>query len=110
MYCPNCKKDVETEKYCIYCGADLAPEVSTEELQVTKPAKDETADKLPKKTGLGILAGIGAIVVAAVYTILPVDVIPDVTPVLGFLDDLGIDVVALLFAIAKFIANKKKKQ
>jgi hypothetical protein len=109
MYCPECKKEVETEKYCIFCGADLAPEIKTEELQVKEPAKGEAEDKLPKKSALGILAGIGAIVVAAVYTILPVDIVPDVTPILGFLDDLGIDAVAILFAIARFIARKKKK-
>ena len=110
MYCPNCKKDVETEKFCIYCGADLALEVSTQELQVKEPAKGGKEDKLPKQSNLGILAGIGAIVVAAIYTIMPVDVIPDLTPIAGILDDLGIDAVAILFAIAKFIAHKKKKK
>ena len=48
MYCPECKKEVETEKYCIFCGADLAPEIKTEELQVKEPAKGEAEDKLPK--------------------------------------------------------------
>ncbi|MBR6702664.1 MAG: DUF1232 domain-containing protein [Clostridia bacterium] len=109
MYCPNCKKDVETEKYCIYCGADLAPDITTEELQIKEPVRGRAEDKPPEKSRLGILAGIGAIVVAAIYTILPVDIIPDLTPILGFLDDLGIDAVAILFAIARFIARKKKK-
>ena len=108
MYCPECKKEVETERFCIYCGADLAKDNAIS-AQLHTADNTNVKEKLPKKSALGILAGIGAVVVAAIYTILPVDVIPDITPVLGFLDDLGIDAVALLFAIAKFITRKKKK-
>ena len=50
----------------------------------------------------GMLLKIIAIAVAVVYTVLPVDIIPDVIPIVGWLDDLGVDVSAIVIAFLKF--------
>lgn len=50
----------------------------------------------------GTIIKIVAVIIAVIYTVLPVDIIPDVIPVIGWLDDLGIDVTALIIAFLKF--------
>lgn len=37
------------------------------------------------------------VVAAAIYVVMPLDAIPDVAPVIGWLDDLGVATVALFF-------------
>lgn len=37
------------------------------------------------------------VVLAALYVVVPADMIPDIAPVLGWLDDLGMTAVALTF-------------
>lgn len=37
------------------------------------------------------------VVLAALYVVVPTDMIPDIAPVLGWLDDLGMTAVALTF-------------
>jgi len=47
---------------------------------------------------------------AIVYTMFPADVIPDITPIFGLLDDLGVDIVAVINFIkrVKEISDKYK--
>lgn len=56
-----------------------------------------------------ILAGI-LVSIAIIYTMFPADLIPDITPIFGLLDDLGIDIVAIINFIRKVreLANKYK--
>jgi uncharacterized membrane protein YkvA (DUF1232 family) len=53
--------------------------------------RDPAAPKLPK-----ILA-----VLAVLYVVIPTDIIPDVIPILGWLDDLGLTGVALAYLATK---------
>lgn len=56
---------------------------------------------IPKKVKSIILGALG-------YFILPIDVIPDITPVVGFTDDLGM-VVAALVVVAAYIDGDTKQ-
>lgn len=47
----------------------------------------------------------GALVAGIVYTIMPVDVVPDVIPVIGWVDDL----IVMTLAINKFLDTEDKK-
>ncbi|MDO9019378.1 MAG: YkvA family protein [Deltaproteobacteria bacterium] len=53
--------------------------------------RDPNAPKLPK--GLALLA--------VLYIVMPADIIPDVIPILGWLDDLGLTGVALGYLATK---------
>lgn len=56
----------------------------------------------PKVAKAGIL-------LAALYVVVPTDLIPDIAPVLGWLDDLGMTAVALTF-LASRAARYENKQ
>lgn len=49
------------------------------------------------------------LIIAAVYTVIPTDIIPDVVPVVGWLDDIGVDGL-LVFAFIKSYTKKRAQQ
>lgn len=107
MYCPFCGTDAGSGRFCPNCGQDMS---KAEDVQVS--GTDDSGKKeakLPGNTKKGLAAGIAAVIVALIYTVIPFDIINDAIPVVGWLDDLGIDVGAVLFMIAKAIAQKKSK-
>ena len=46
---------------------------------------------------------------AIVYTMFPADIIPDITPIFGILDDLGFDIIAVINFIKRVDISDKYK-
>lgn len=112
MYCTNCGKEVkDDDNFCSGCGFNLKAEGNAQspaEGVYALPENQTSGKKLSKKNSTGIIYGLGAVAAALIYTLLPTDIVSDIIPVVGWLDDAGIDFAAVLFAVSRFIAGKKK--
>ena len=63
---------------------------------------------MEKKKSALLLTTIGAWVTSAAYTVSPIDLIPDIIPVLGQLDDAFGIIVVLLFTVYSFWRWKRE--
>ncbi|MDR2425638.1 MAG: DUF1232 domain-containing protein [Endomicrobium sp.] len=69
--------------------------------------KKDIAKAVPVKIKRTKLAWI-ILIFAAIYTISPIDIIPD-APVIGWVDDAFVDIIAILNLIIKYRKNYQQK-
>ncbi len=58
----------------------------------------------------GNLPKIVVVIVAIIYVISPIDVVPDLIPFVGYLDDVIVGLVGLKNAVSIFIGNQQQGQ
>ena len=54
------------------------------------------------------LKNLSAILIAGIYTVSPIDIVPDVVPIAGQIDDIFVIILAIIYIIYNSI--KKKEQ
>lgn len=116
MFCPKCGNDAGNSKFCPECGTSLqeisitniehSKDLNSATLKVSNDVKKAIATKDIRDIVLAILG----LLVILVYTISPVDIIPDVVPGAGLIDDGVIDLGSIVMIVSRFISYKKRKK
>ena len=130
MRCPNCQEEVLLAEICPYCGGSVPQNPSGQEedsavtsgsfvgpIEKEKPASDGygAEERQLKRPGFGSFikyffdstVPIGrklVILAAVVYIISPLDLVPDLIPLLGWVDD-----VAVMTFLWAFISSELAK-
>ena len=118
MFCPYCGKDAGESNFCPNCGKDLRnfdySMIKREDNGADDTLNDKVNKKIKKamatKNKRDIIAAVIGILVMVVYTLLPTDIIPDIIPPLGWLDDGIIDAGSLVMIISSIISYKKRNK
>ncbi len=118
MFCPYCGKDAGESNFCPNCGKDLRnfdySMIKRDETRKDDSFTGKVNEKIKKamttRDKRDIIAAVIGILIMVVYTLLPTDVIPDLIPPLGWLDDGIVDAGTLAMIISRIISYKKRNK
>ncbi len=84
-------------------------DVKTLQEERQKEADKKAAGKQAEKGASDLQKGLAIFlsILAGVYTVSPIDILPDAIPVLGWMDDLGVSAFAVLNVVQQFTSNQK---
>ncbi len=104
-FCPKCGSEInENDRYCYNCGNPINNHQSAIVQGNTNHSREMTqrgASPLQKASAVALF------VASILYSfVLPVDVLPDVVPVIGWIDDAGLLLVSTLNMIQAYIKNQ----